>query len=112
MRGQCYYCKKRSVRYSLGPLGKVLSAIAKELQRTYHGAIGVRLACTGGMKACTPALEQLALEYRQVIGRRLVPDALGLRAQARALTLAGGQAAGANRYDGYDRLRAAYRSFD
>lgn len=65
-------------------------------------------ATIGQMKGCPPALEQLALEYRQVIGRRLTPDVLGLRAQVRALTQASGQVTETSRYDGYLRLRSAY----
>ena len=57
----------------------------------------------GGVEECPPALRQMALEFRQAIGKRVLPDALGLRRLYRALAEAHGprQGRSLNRYDGY-----------
>ena len=62
----------------------------------------------GGVEKAPSALRQLVLEWRQTIGRRCLPDVLGIRRCYRALAEAVGKAkeTGPNRYDGYLLKRA------
>mgnify|MGYP001218885095 CR=1 FL=1 len=57
----------------------------------------------GGVEECPAALRQMTLEFRQAVGKRVLPDALGLRRLYRALAEAHGgrQERSLNRYDGY-----------
>jgi len=52
---------------------------------------------------CPSALRQMALEFRQAVGKRVLPDALGLRRLYRALAEAHGGREQRSRYDGYRR---------
>lgn len=65
----------------------------------------------GGVEACPERLRQLTLEFRQAIGRRLLPDALGVRRLYRALAEAH-QAHGEtrSRYDGFRKYAVNFRS--
>lgn len=63
----------------------------------------------GGAERAPSALRQLALEWRQAIGRRCLPDVLGLRRCYRALAEAIGMTnePDHDRYDGYIRRETA-----